>query len=471
MSRKNQSTVQGMVAKDEVVFAHRDDETLIAEELDYQERHERTIARLRLLWSRRAFLFRITAWGIVLSTLIAFLIPSRYVSTARLMPPDNASSSGLAMVAATLTGGGGRTGLSGIASDLLGLKSTSDTFAGILSSRTAEDALIEKFNLRKVYWDRRMEDARKDLEDHTDISVDRKTQIVTIKVTDHDPQRAQAMGDAYVEELNNLVATLSTSSARRERIFLEGRLQGVTQDLEAVEKDFSQFASKNTAINIPEQGRAMLGAVSSLQGQLIATQSELEGLKQIYTDSNVRVRSLTAKVAELHHQLENLAGENNGGSDALGEQGESLYPSIRQLPLLGVTYADLYRRTRVQEAIFETLTQEYEMAKVEEAKEIPTVKVLDPADVPGKKSFPPRLLFISLGTILALSVGTMIVFGRARWENTDAADPGKLLAQEVFSTAKARLTRIVPSKNGSGPSAANVSGPPDRNPDDRPSQM
>jgi capsule polysaccharide export protein KpsE/RkpR len=456
MSRKDQTTVQGMAGKDQVVFARREDETLIADELDYQERHDRTIARLRLLWSRRAFLFRITAWGLVLSTLITVLIPNRYVSTARLMPPDNASSSGLAMVAATLTGGGGRTGLSGIASDLLGLKSTSDTFAGILSSRTAEDALIEKFNLRKVYWDRRMEDARKDLEDHTDISVDRKTQIVTIKVTDHDPHRAQAMGDAYVEELNNLVATLSTSSARRERIFLEGRLQGVSQDLEAVEKEFSQFASKNTAINIPEQGRAMLGAVASLQGQLVATQSELEGLKQIYTDSNVRVRSLTAKVAELHHQLEDLAGEHNGGADAVGDEGESLYPSIRQLPLLGVTYADLYRRTRVQEAIFETLTQEYEMAKVEEAKEIPTVKVLDPADVPGKKSFPPRLLFIALGTLLALSAGGMVVFGRARWESTDASDPGKLLAQEVFSTAKARLARIVPSKNGASPGPMNV---------------
>jgi len=181
----------------------------------------------------------------------------------------------------------------GIAGELLGMKNTSDTFVGILSSRTVQDKLVQQFDLRKVYRDRRMEDARKHLTEHTDFSVDRKSQIITITVTDHDAKRAAAMGQAYIEELNRLVAELSTSSARRERIFLEGRLQAVTLDLEEAEKDFSQFASKNTAIDIREQGKAMVEAAAVLQGQLIAAESEYQGLKQIYTDSNVRVRSMT----------------------------------------------------------------------------------------------------------------------------------------------------------------------------------
>ena len=139
-----------------------------------------------------------------------------------------------------------------------------------------------------------MEDARKDLESHTDISVDRKSQIISIVVTDKNPQRAAAMGQAYVEELNRLVAELSTSSARRERIFLEERLKGVNQDLEAAEKDFSQFASKNTAIDVKEQGKAMVEAAAMLQGQLIAAQSQYEGLRDIYTDDNPRVRTVKA---------------------------------------------------------------------------------------------------------------------------------------------------------------------------------
>ena len=236
-----------------------------------------------------------------------------------------------------------------------------------------------------------MVDVRKDLAERTEISVDRKSQIITFIVTDRDAKRAAAMGQAYVEELNRLVAELSTSSARRERLFLEGRLQSVSRDLEQSEKDFSQFASKNTAIDIKEQGKAMVEAAAVLQGQLIAAESEYEGLKQIYTDNNVRVRSVKARIDELRRQLEKLGGKGESATTVSDQPGESLYPSIRKLPLLGVKYADLYRQTKIQEAVLETLTKEYELAKVEEAKEIPTVKVLDVANIPDKKSFPPRL--------------------------------------------------------------------------------
>jgi uncharacterized protein involved in exopolysaccharide biosynthesis len=427
------------------VVARPEFEELLTEPADEKAARERTVARLRLLWEQRQFLFRVTALGLVAATAVAFLIPKRYESTTRLMPPDNQSNSGLAMAAAALSGRVG--GLGGIASDLLGLKSTSELFVGILGSRTVEDKLILHFDLKKVYRDRRMEDARKDLADHTDITVDRKSQIITIKVTDKNPQRAAAMGQAYVEELNRLVAELSTSSARRERVFLEGRLQAVKQDLEAAEKEFSQFASKNTAIDIKEQGKAMVEAAATLQGHLIAAQSELEGLRQIYTDNNVRVRSVRARIGELQHQLEKLGGKGEGASGGPAQQTETLYPSIRKLPLLGVGYADLYRRTKVQEAVFETLTQEYELAKVEEAKEIPTVKVLDPANVPEKKSLPPRLLIMFLGTAFAFSIGVTWVFGNALWKQTDPQDPRKVLAQEVLDTVKAKMPWASP--NGS----------------------
>ena len=241
-----------------------------AAQQDSRERaaHDQTVASLRLLWESRRFLGRVAGAGLLLSTLIALLIPSRYQSVARLMPPDNQSGSGLAMAAAALSGGAA--GLGGMASELLGLRSTSDLLVGVLNSRTVEDKLIQKFDLRKVYGARRMEDARKNLAARTDISVDRKSQIITITSCNRckSPQRAAAMAQAYVEELNRTVAEVSTSSARRERIFLEGRLQAVNQDLEAAEKEFSQFASKNTAIDIKEQGKAMVDAAATLQGQL-----------------------------------------------------------------------------------------------------------------------------------------------------------------------------------------------------------
>jgi uncharacterized protein involved in exopolysaccharide biosynthesis len=402
-----------------------------------------TVANLRLLWENRQFLGRVAGAGLLLSTLIAFLTPSRYQSVTRLMPPDNQSGSGLAMAAAELSAGAA--GMGGMASALLGLKSSADLLVGVLNSRTVEDRLIQKFDLKKVYGVRRMEDARKILAARTDISVDRKSQIITIKVTDKNPQRAAEMAQVNVEELNSTLAEVSTSSARRERIFLEGRLQAVNLNLEAAEKDFSQFASRNTAIDIKEQGKAMVDAAATLQTQYIAARSELEGLRQLYTDSNVRVRSVQARVDELQNQLMKVGGKDDSTDLTAGD---SLYPSIRKLPLLGVAYADLYRRTRVEEAVFETLTKEYELAKVEEAKEIPTVKVLDPPNLPERKSFPPRLLFMLLGAVLALSCGVSWVFGRTMWEQTDPADPGVALVQEVFNTVRNTLPWA--SRNGSG---------------------
>lgn len=420
------------------------------EVLPPERKGAKSAANLRLLWQKRSMIRRATLYGLLFFAVVAFLIPSRYESTTRLMPPDNnQAASGLAAVAAMVSSSAGSTA-GGMANELLGTKSNSDTFAGILSSRTVQDALIEQFELQKVYWDRRMEDARKDLAKHTDVDVDRKTQIVAITVTDHNPKRATAMAQAYVDQLNRLVALLSTSAARRERIFLESRLQSVSAGLEDAEKQFSQFASKNSALDIKEQGKAMMQASAALQGQVIAAQSELEGLRQIYTDNNVRVRSVRARIGELQRQLEKISGK---GEDVFQSPNESdaLYPSIRKLPVLGVTYADLYRQTKVQEVVFETLTKQYELAKVQEAKEIPTVKVLDAANVPEKKTFPPRTVIILLGTALSFFGGVIWVFGERSWERMSSDDPRKLLVQDAFVTIEARAVVVSASAaNGAG---------------------
>jgi capsule polysaccharide export protein KpsE/RkpR len=415
----------------------------LAEEVGEKAARERSVARLRLLWDQRRLLWRVTAYGLVAFTLIAFLIPKRYESTARLMPPDTQSSSSLAMMAALSARTGG---LGGFAGDLLGLKGSGALFVDILRSRTVQDRLIEGFDLKEVYGIRVSEDARRRLSEDTSISEDRKSGIITITVTDKDPQRATAMAQAYVGELNRLVAEVSTSAARRERVFLEERLKVVKQELDQAAREFSVFASKNTAIDIKEQGRAMVEAAATLAGQLIAAQTELEGLRQVYSDNNVRVRAARARIAELQRQLEKLGG-TDASITAGNPGGDLLYPSIRKLPLLGVTYADLFRRTKIAEAVYETLTQQFELAKVQEAKETPSVKVLDAANLPEKKSFPPRLVIMFLGTFFAFAFGAVWILARARWAEIDSQDAGKIFAQEIFTTLKAQT--LWASQNGS----------------------
>jgi uncharacterized protein involved in exopolysaccharide biosynthesis len=403
---------------------------------------------LRLFWANRRLWPRTAIYALVASTAIAFLIPVRFQSVTRLMPPDRQSGAGVGLLAALTdrsgAGGiGGMGGLGGLTGDLLGVKGSGALFVGILGSNTVQDRLIYKFELRKLYRVSKIEDARKELEQHTDISEDRKSGIISIGVTDHDPQRAAAMAQEYVVELDRLVAQVSTSSARRERIFLEERLQKVKADLDAAAKSFSEFASQNTAIDIPAQGKAMVEAAAILQGQLIAVQAELSGLQEIYANTNVRVRAAEARVNELKKKLNEIG---DAGTQGDLKNDNSLYPSIRKLPLLGVTYADLYRQTKIQETVYQLLTQQYELAKVQEAKEIPTVKVLDAALVPTKKSFPPRAVIIVLGTILGIALVMTWLIGKTRWDTVDASDPRKAFATEVFTTVRASMSRL--SRNG-----------------------
>jgi uncharacterized protein involved in exopolysaccharide biosynthesis len=428
------------ISNREPTFGDTDLETALAmHQAAGLRRRERVVAGLALLWQRRRFLYRCVGIGLVVATILAFLIPARYTSTARLMPPEQGAGAGISAVLSSITGKEGDLG--SMAGDLLGLKTSSDLFLGVLKSRTIEDALISKFDLRKVYGDRHWIDTRKDLEKRTDISADRKSGILTLMVEDSSPERAAALASEYVAQLDRVVTLLGNSAAHKERVFLEQRLAQVSVDLENSEQNFSKFASQNTAIDIKEQGKAMLDAVGRAEGELIAAETEVQGLRQLYTENNVRVRASEARVGELKRQLQKLGGSANPPAESSASQTED-YPTIRQLPGLGVPYADFYRRVKVQEAVFETLTKQYELAKIQEAKESLSVKVLDPPDVPEKKSFPPRLLLILLGGSLAFAGGVLWLWIDHSWERADPADSATILAQEVLESVRTNSAKL-----------------------------
>jgi capsule polysaccharide export protein KpsE/RkpR len=392
----------------------------------------RGLLRLRSLWEQRGFLARVTAWGAASALLLAFLIPKRFESKTVLMPPEQENVGLASLMAMTRSSDG----LGALAGDLLGMKTSGALFMGILASRTVEDRIINQFDLRGIYHVSRIDQARKMLEANTFMTEDRKSGILSVTVTDGDPRRAAAIGQAYVDELDRLVVELNTSTAHRERVFLEDRLKTIKQDLDAAARDFSEFASKNAAIDIKEQGKATMEAAAVLEGQLIAAQSEREGLRQIYSDENVRVRAVGARIAELQKRLDEIGGGASGSVLTGKAEDGGNYPSLRKLPLLGVTYADLYRRTKVEETLYDVLTQQYEFAKVQEAKETPSVRVLDPPNVPEKKSYPPRLLIMVAGAGLSFAFGVAWLLGSEVWRETDSQDPAKAFLQDVYAGVK-----------------------------------
>jgi len=194
-----------------------------------------------------------------------------------------------------------------------------------------------------------------------------------------------------------------------------------------------------------------------VQGELLVAQSGLQSLRQVYGEGNVRVRETEARIASLQRDLEKMtgsaaplvqeaAGEDSATSDA-NDKGE-LYPPLRQLPRLAVPYADLYRQVRVQETVYELLTQQYEMARIEEAKDIPVVSVIDPPGVPEKKSFPHRLLLTLVLTFLSFAATAALILVRDHWSKFDPRDPRKMLVAEIFQVLRSRRHAIFSSLRG-----------------------
>jgi len=408
------------------------------------------IVRARLLWNRRRLLARVAVVSLAVGLAIAFSMPKKYKSTARIMPPDQ-QSSGAMMLAALASHASGLGSLGTLAGGLLGSHSSTALFVDLLHSGTVSGKLIDRFDLQHVYRKRYRIDTAKKLARATTIVDDKKSGVITIEVQDTSPVRARDLAQGYLDELNKLVTQTNTSAAHRERVFIEQRLGTVQKDLEDAQLQLSEFSSRNSTVDIKEQTRAMVDVGARIQGQLLVEQSGLQSLRQIYGDGNVRVRESQARIAALERELQNMTGSSaplppedangkNANPDGDEDKGE-LYPRLRQLPRLAVPYADLYRRVKVQETVFELLTQQDEMSRIEEAKDVPIVSVIDAPGIAEKKSFPPRLLLALLMTVVSLACTSVLLLLHSGWVAMDPADPAKMLGEDILSTLR-RGTRI-----------------------------
>jgi uncharacterized protein involved in exopolysaccharide biosynthesis len=391
----------------------------------------------RVLWRARALLLRIAGIAFIASLAVAFLIPKMYVSKAMIMPPETSGSSS-ALLAAMAGRAFGSDALGGLAMSLMGGHNSGALFVDLLRSGSVSSGLIDRFQLQSVYRKRYRVDAAKVLARRTQIVQDKKSGVLTVAVRDTDPVRARDMAQAYLDELNILVTRTSRSSAHQERVFIEKRLGEVRGNMARAEDALSQFSSAHAAIDLKEQARATVESEAKVQGELIAAQSELESLRQIYGDGNVRVRAGVARIATLKSELAKMGGtsaplasESDVESDPANSVATTSYLPLRQVPLLAVPYAKLYREVHVQETVYDLLTQQYEIARIQEAKDIPAVNVIDAPGIPEKKSFPPRALLSVVSTLLILILACCVLLGRHFWDLLDPRDPRKVLAQEV----------------------------------------
>jgi capsule polysaccharide export protein KpsE/RkpR len=412
--------------------------------LDHTTKDSLQTAAAKATWVENAFLFwefrytfaRVVGIVFVLSIVVALSLPKEYTSGARIMPPEQGGNS--AALLATLVGKSSAGGLAGLAGSLLGAKNTGALFVALLHSGTVSGHLIDRFDLQRVYHKRYREDTAKRLSHLTKITEDPKSGVITIGVTDEKRERARDLAQGYLDELNNLVAKVNTSSAHREREFIEQRLNTVQAELERAQLELSAFSSKNTTIDIKEQTRATVEAGAKLEGQLIAGESELDSLRQIYGNQNVRVRAAEARNAILQRELQRANGQDSTDPDGKDIDASHPYPALRQLPQLGVRWANLYRSVRIHETVFDLLSQEYETARIEEVKSIPTVSVIDVPWLPERKSGPHRTLIVLISLLLSVTGTAVFLLVRRSWLEMDHEDMRRMLVARIGASLRNR---------------------------------
>lgn len=387
-----------------------------------------------LLWDNRRLLLQSLLAGVLLALVLFIILPSKYESTTRILPSETTSEAAMMMAG----GGAGAAAMPslGMMSDLLGTKTPGAFYAAVLKSDTVLDGVINRFDLLKVYRVKNYDEARRVLSDRTIIVDDKKSGILTLTVTDKDSARVAALANAYAEELDKTLRTLNTSSAHREREFLEQRIEVVKENLSSAENQLSQYSSKNSALDIKEQGKAAFEVAGKVQGELIVAQSELQGLRQVYGPDHPRVKSAEARVSQLRAAADKLGSTTVGSSDDLS------FLSIARLPVVGVAYADLFREVKVQEAIYEALLKRYEISKVEEVKATPRVRVIDPGKVPARRSSPRLSILGLMCTLFCFVAGVLAIFARADWDGMDPENPRKRLGMRISGDLRRAASKV-----------------------------
>ncbi len=346
---------------------------------------------LLVLSHRRKSIVAVTLAAAALAGLISLFLPNLYTTTTTILPPEQSQSAATALV--------GQIGLlSGLSGADLGLKNPSDVFIAMLKSRTVQDAIINQFDLRKVYREKRYQDARKKLGERSDIFTE-KEGLISVSVTDSDPNRAAEMANAYVEQLRALNQNLAVSEAAQRRLFYEQKLASEREDMAHAELALKQAEEKSGLIQPDAQGRAMIEAIANARAQVGIKEVQLQAMRTYATANNPDLKRAEQELAGLRGQLARL--ERSTGDAANGN------PEIptQRLPQAELDYIRRARDLKYHEALYEFLNKQLEAARIDEAKEAVVVQVVDKAVPPEKRSAPHRLWIMLAATVVAFLLG------------------------------------------------------------------
>ena len=352
---------------------------------------------LLVIAKHNRFIIKLTLLVAIVAVIVSLLMSNIYTGKTVILPPQQGASA-----ASMLLGQLG--GLGGLAGGAMGLKNPSDQYVGMLKSRTVADRLIQRFKLQELFETETMTATRLVLDGVSTISSG-KDGFITVEFDNKDPVLAANVANAYIEELDRLSQTLVVTEAAQRRLFFENQLVKSKEDLASAEIALKQTQERTGLIQLDKQGEAIIKAVADLRAQIASREVQLSAMRSYATEQNPDYRQTREVLYGLRAQLAKVESNTAAGKG-------NIFVPTGKVPEVGLEYIRKVRDVKYQETLFELLSKQFEMAKIDEAKDSALIQVVDKALPPDKKSKPKRALIVVLTTLIAFFIGIFIAFYR-----------------------------------------------------------
>ena len=361
----------------------------------------------KLLWSYKTIIIRNVFIVAILTSIIALIIPKTYKSNAILMPPTSQSDQGIL------------SNIEGLAfGDFLSTSSdeVSNSIFAILKSRTMMESIVNKMELIQRYDSENLEEAVKSLRDnlsfeHLDegtISISANVQTPWVS-NEQEEIEARALSKEIVafilNKLDKVNKSLQTDEARFHRLFMEKRYDESISNLQESEEKLRLFQKKHNTLDLAEQIKAAIRVGAEIKSQILIDEVKLGILNKTYKMDHPEIEKLNMEILELQGQLSNLdhSSQNNSISN------NNLFPQFSEVPNLEIELLRLKREVEIQSKLYAFLTQQYEESKIQEARDTPTIQILDDASTPIKRFKPKRTIMVIGYSLIAFVLSAIYV--------------------------------------------------------------
>jgi capsule polysaccharide export protein KpsE/RkpR len=389
-----------------------------------EQKHQFNILEIILEW--RMFFYKFVAVGTVISVIIAFLLPSEYITFSTV---KGSGSSGLDF-GKLMQGSGALSSLGAIADIAMPSGGGQvDYLVALLNSKTVQDSVINHFHLKEYYDTEKIEDTREELKLNTVINKNVQAELLSIGVFHKNPETALQITKHYVMVLNQLYTAVNEQSARNNREHLENRYLETLVELSKYEDSLKSFQQKYGVYDIEAQTSAAIKATAELKAQVLIKEVEIGVKKRIFGNNSEEIKVLASELQLLNGKIEEMfSGKSDNGT-------ASVFIPFKTAPDLGLRYVRLYRNVKIYNELIKVIVPMLEQARLQEKRESPSIVVVDKATMPEKKAKPKRMIIVLLSFFGLMSVALMYIFSAEHVRNVRRHDPERYQNLVRFSDA------------------------------------